>query len=90
MAVKPPSNQVMPLDPDEELTTPEARPALRSPAALGSEPPSLHLPPDLDLGPELLSKSAGDDEEVTLVDPNRRRLVSPEGLPPPPELSDFE
>lgn len=89
MAVKPPSNQVMPLDPDEELTTPEARPGLRSPAAPGSEPPSLHLPPDLDLGP-LATRATIDDDEVTLVDPNRRRLANPEGLPPPPDLSDFD
>lgn len=90
MAVKPPSDQVLPLDPDEELTTPEVRPALRA-GHTADEPPSLHLPPDLDLGPELLAaKTASDDEEVTLVDPNRRRMVNPDALPPPPELADFE
>lgn len=92
MTDKPESKNVLPLDPEDELTTPEVRPALRAghPAGEG-ELPSLHLPPDLDLGPELLAaKAASDDDEVTQVDSNRRRLANPEGLPPPPDLADFE
>ncbi len=94
MAAKPPSNQILPLDPDEELTTPEVRPALRSaPApgdALGAPP---FLPPELELGPELTAaKSAAiaDDDEVTQVDPNRRRAINLESLPPPPDFPELE
>ena len=92
MADKPPSNNVLPLDPDDELTRPEVRPALRPGQPPGEgELPSLHLPPDLDLGPELrAAKAASDDDEVTQVDTNRRRLANPEGLLPPPDLPDFE
>lgn len=94
MAAKPPSNQILPSDPDEELTTPEVRPALRSvhgaADALGAPP---FLPPELELGPELTAaKSAAiaDDDEVTQVDPNRRRVVNLENLPPPPDFPELE
>ena len=91
MAAKPPSNQILPLDPDEELTTPEVRPALRSLQALADAPP--FLPPELGLGPELTAaKSAAiaDDDEVTQVDPNRRRAINLESLPPPPDFPELE
>ncbi|HRI51780.1 MAG TPA: hypothetical protein PLW65_16500 [Pseudomonadota bacterium] len=91
MAAKPPSNQILPLDPEEELTTPEVRPALRSAQALADAPP--FLPPGLELGPELTaarSAAIADDDEVTLVDPNRRRAINPENLPPPPDFPDLE
>lgn len=91
MAVKPPSNQILPLDPEEELTTPEIRPALRSAQALLDAPP--FLPPELELGPELIaarSAAIADDDEVTQVDPNRRRAINVENLPPPPDFPDLE
>lgn len=93
MATKVQGNDQLPLDPEDELTRPEARPALRAahtvPDALGESPSGVGaLPPDL--VPQLAPPAADDDDEVTQVDTHRRRLVSAEGLPPPPDFPDLE
>ncbi len=73
------SNDDFPVDLEEELTKPEARPAVRAPAGASSQP-----------GPT--SASAADEldeeEEVTKVDPKRQQLVQSEPLPP--DLVDLD
>ena len=86
MAANVPSSDPLSLDPDDELTRPESRPALRAahsvdavetPGLLGS---AAALPGDEEPAAADADENA---DAVTLVDARRGRLVNVETLPPP-------
>jgi hypothetical protein len=81
MASTPQSDNQYAVDPEDELTKPEVRPALRAPASTG-------LPPAAAPPPAAAASIDDEEEEVTKVDPKRQQLVSSDPLPP--DLIDLD